>query len=74
MKDKHLEPIFFGKDCNGVTITEYDDVNVPEPNDTDLHQHEFTGTVLGCRNGYVQVVDGDGDVFEIEPERLEVMG
>lgn len=43
---------------------------VPEPNSTDIHNHSFTGIVIGIRNGYAQVQDADGDVFEIEPERL----
>lgn len=45
-------------------------VIVPEPDETDIHQHGFTGTLIGYRNGYAQVQDGDQDVFEIEPERL----
>jgi len=59
-------------DMNGKAITMFDNVIVPEPNETDLHNFEFTGMVDGFRNGNVLVVDGEGDCFEIEPERLEV--
>ena len=59
-------------DKNGTEIKIGSTVNVPEPNDTDVHLYEFTGTVTGFRSGNVTVEDGDGDFFEIEPERLEV--
>ena len=61
------------KDKNGVTIEKMDTVNVPEPDSTDIHIHEFTGMVVGERNGNIIVEDGDGDCFEIEPERLDVI-
>ena len=32
-------------DKNGREIKDTDSVNVPEPNGTDIHQHEFTGHV-----------------------------
>lgn len=59
-------------DMYGKAILTFDNVLVPEPNDTDLHNFEFTGMVDGFRNGNVIVVDGNGDCFEIEPERLEI--
>ena len=59
-------------DVNGNPINKFDEVIVPEPNESDLHNFEFTGMVDDFRNGNVLVVDGDGDIFEIEPERLEV--
>jgi len=62
----------FYLDMNGKAIETFDSVLVPEPNDTDLHEHEFSGMVDGFRQGNVIVVDGDGDCFEIESERLEV--
>ena len=61
------------KDKNGNLIEWGMDVDVPEPNETDIHNNEFRGDVVGFRNGYVQVCDGEGETFEIEPERLEVV-
>ena len=46
-------------------------VLVPEPDDTDIHNHEFTGEVIAITNGIVTVEDGDGDYFDIEIERLK---
>jgi len=62
----------FYLDMNGNAIDLFDEVDVPSPNDSDIHNFEFTGLVDGFRNGNVLVVDGDCDVFEIEPERLEL--
>lgn len=45
-------------------------VIVPDPDETDLHLHSFAGRVIGFRAGYAQVEDQDGNIFEIEPERL----
>ena len=47
-------------------------VLVPEPDDTDIHNHEFTGEVIAITNGIVTVEDGDGDCFDIEIERLKL--
>lgn len=60
-------------DMNGKAIQPFDDVIVPNPNETDIHNFEFQGMVDGFRNGNVLVVDQEGDCFEIEPERLEVV-
>lgn len=60
------------KDKNGVLIEKGMDVDVPAPNETDIHNFDFRGYVDGFRNGNVLVLDGDGDYFEIAPERLEV--
>ena len=46
-------------------------VLVPEPDDTDIHNHEFTGTIISIVNGIATVEDGDGDLFDIEIERLK---
>ena len=62
----------FYLDMNGTPIRMFDEVDVPEPKEDDLHNFEFTGMVDGFRNGNVVVVDGDGDSFEIETERLEI--
>ena len=67
------ECLVLGVDKNGKPIDTGDEVNSPDPNGTDVFLNEFTGTVIGKRNGYIQVQDGDQEVFEIEPERLEVV-
>lgn len=63
----------FYLDMNGTAIEAFDEVEAPEPNDTDIHNHAFTGMVDGFRNGNVVVVDGDCNFYEFEPERLEVL-
>lgn len=52
----------------GVSIG--DTVDMPEPTDTDSWNFAFSGNVIGFRCGFAQVEDGDGDVFDIEPDRL----
>ena len=47
-----------------------DSVEVPDPNDSDIHNHSFVGTIIDFRNGNAVVEDGDNDTFEIEIERL----
>ena len=47
-----------------------DEVEVPEPNETDIHNHSFVGTIAEFRGDNAIVEDGDGDCFEIEVERL----
>ena len=60
-------------DKNGKEICKGLEVQVPDPTlSGDLHQCEFVGTVIGIRNGNIQVEDGDQTVWEIEPERLTV--
>jgi len=63
----------FYLDVNGTPIEKFDEVEVPEPNDTDIHNNEFTGMVDDFRNGNVVVVDQECNFYEIEPERLEVL-
>lgn len=49
-------------------------VEVPEPNDSDIHNHSFVGVIVGFRDsGNAVVEDGDGDCFEIEVERLKLI-
>ena len=48
-------------------------VEVPEPDDTDIHNHSFVGVIKSFRNGNAVVEDGDGDCFEIEVERLKLI-
>lgn len=50
-----------------------DAVSAPEPNESDIHNHSFLGTVKSFRNGNVVVEDSEGDCFEFEPDRLLVL-
>ena len=62
------------KDKNGMAIGLDDDVIVPEPNETDIHICSFTGFVDDIlENGNIIVSDSEGDSFEIEAERLELI-
>jgi hypothetical protein len=60
-------------DKNGVSISDGDTVEVPTPNNNDIWMHSFTGTVDGTHDKCVCVVDGDGDYWDVEPERLIVL-
>lgn len=60
-------------DSQGNLIEHGAGVLVPEPNETDIHQHEFEGSVVGERHGYVQVEDQEGNCFELEAERLTLV-
>lgn len=61
-------------DKNGKEITNISEVLVPEPNDSDIHNHSFVGSVADILdNGNIIVEDQDSDFFEIEANRLEVL-
>jgi len=47
-------------------------VEVPDPNDSDIHNHSFVGTIVAFDDEmeYATVEDMDGDCFDIEIERL----
>lgn len=61
-------------DKNGNKITETSRVLTPIPNETDVHTHQFVGSVADIlENGNVIVEDQDSDFFEIESERLEIV-
>jgi hypothetical protein len=67
----HVELV---KDKKGHPIHLKAAVHVPDPIDSDLHQHAFDGQVTGTHYQYVTVADQEGNAFDIEPERLEVSG
>ena len=48
-----------------------DFVLVPEPNETDIHNHEFLGVIKAISGDLAVVEDMEGDCFEIELDRLE---
>ena len=47
-----------------------DNVEVPDPDDSDIHNHSFVGIIIAFKDEYAVVEDGDGDCFDIEIERL----
>ena len=47
-----------------------ENVEVPDPNDSDIHNHSFVGSIVGFRGELATVEDMDGDCFDIEIERL----
>lgn len=62
-----------GVDLYGNEIVKGDNVVVPDPNDTDIHQHSFVGYVLSISDaGICTIEDSEGDCFDIEDNRLEV--
>ncbi len=61
-----------GFDKNGVKIFEGATVNVPDPNQDDIHEHAFQGTVSGRHEQWISVEDQEGEFYDIEEERLEV--
>lgn len=60
------------RDANGQFIGLGDTVSVPPPNETDIYNHAFMGTVVGFHGEYIVVRDGDDDHFDIEPKRLSI--
>jgi len=63
------------KDKNGKELKVGQNVQVPEPNDTDIHNFEFVGYITDIieENNTVIIEDGDSDFFEIESERLIII-
>jgi hypothetical protein len=49
-----------------------DSVDMPAPRQDDSWSHEFSGHVIGFREIFAQVEDGDHNVFDIEAERLNL--
>lgn len=60
-------------DINGNVIDVGDTVDAPDPDETDIYNFAFQGTVVAFRNGYAVVTDQDDNSFEIEPHRLEIV-
>lgn len=64
-------------DADGYCICVGDQVEMPDPNDTDIYSHSFVGTVVDLKicNGedYIVVEDGDGDCFDIESFRVTIL-
>ncbi len=60
------------KDKNGIKIEIGYSVEVPAPSSGDMWSNDFVGTVEDFHGDYVTVIDGDGDCFDVEPERLQL--
>ena len=60
-------------DSTGKQIAVGAEVAVPLPNGTDEWSYEFNGYVDGFHGGYAVVIDGDGDAFCVESERLTIV-
>ena len=61
-------------DKHGNYLEKYQDVIVPEPNSTDIHNNGFIGTVIDVleSRGTAIVEDNCGEVFEVETDRLVI--
>ena len=61
-------------DKKGFLLEAGQEVNVPNPNDSDIHHHSFIGYVTDVLEdrGTAIVEDQDSDFFEIETDRLEI--
>jgi hypothetical protein len=61
-------------DKKGFLLEIGQDVNVPTPNDSDIHHHSFIGHVTDVLEdrGTAIIEDQDSDFFEIETDRLEI--
>jgi len=60
------------KDKNGIKIEIGYSVEVPYAESNDIWGSDFVGTVDSFHGDYVTVVDGDGNCFDVEPERLKL--
>jgi hypothetical protein len=61
-------------DKTGNLLEKYQDVEVGEPNRTDMHQHSFVGTVIDVleSRGTVVVEDQCGEAFEVDADNVEI--
>ena len=61
-------------DKNGNFLEKYQEVEVPEPNGSDIHNHSFFGTIIDVLEdrGTAIIEDNCGDAFEIEFDRLVI--
>lgn len=61
-------------DRKGNPIEKGQDVHVPDPNSSDIHNHAFQGYIVDVleSRGTAIVEDQCGEYFEIETDRLTV--
>ena len=63
------------RDRFGMTLGTGQVVEVPDPEILDPWSHSFQGTVHAIQTGrHVTVSDQDGCNFDVEPERLTILG
>jgi hypothetical protein len=60
------------KDKNGQELKIGQTVLVPDPMPDDLWLHSFAGTVESLST-WASVVDGDGDCWDVDFKRLEII-
>lgn len=61
------------EDRDGRVIEDGFRVEVPAPNEDDLYNYEFVGTVVGFKEkGLVIVIDQDDNEWDIEAERVRI--
>jgi hypothetical protein len=80
MSELESSPQIFTENIDSTNIldmeTEFDigdAVEVPDPIDDDIHNHSFVGYIVSIVGDMATVEDGDGDFFDIELNRLEMV-
>mgnify|MGYP003420234539 FL=1 len=61
------------KGKNGESLSIGLSVEVGDPLEDEIHNHGFSGTVDGFRNGNVVVADMDGEFFEVSPSNVSLL-
>ena len=51
-------------------ISVHDRVNVHKKDNSDMFNHDFTGTVIDKNALYIIVEDQDGECFTVDPDQL----
>jgi len=61
-------------DKNGNLLEKFQQVEVGEPNRTDMHQHSFMGTVIDVLDsrGTAIVEDQCGEAFEVDVDNVVI--
>lgn len=77
---EHIDKIVYDNECPYVMGEEFaltigDEVNVPSPNQDEVHNNEFTGEIVNIKQDsdgtlYASIVDMDGDFFDVNLDRL----
>lgn len=71
-KSQDVQPVQESSEVKDIDteINLFDTVIVPDPDQTDIHQHSFEGFVTDIQDGIASVRDMEGDIFDIEVSRL----
>ena len=77
LSNANVEIITQGLDESNIIDTDDFDIGcsviVPDPNDTDIHNHSFVGMIKDFRGDNAVIEDMDGYCFEIETNRLTLI-